>query len=40
MLIRSNPGYTTRFEYDRRRGLLLITKGFIFATKSRAWGWA
>lgn len=39
MLFRSNPCYQPEFACDRR-GILIITRRFIFATGSRAWGWA
>lgn len=40
MLIRSNPCYSPRFSWSRRRGFLLITRRLILATGAAAHGWA
>lgn len=39
MLLRDNPCYSPMFRCDRS-GLLIVTKGWIFATRTYARTWA
>jgi hypothetical protein len=39
MMLRTNPGYSSSFLWDRN-GLLLITKRWIFAVGTFATSWA